>query len=327
MRVSFIAIVFALLAVSWPFTPAVAVPTNGSRSTWVSGTGNDANTATFCQRTAPCASFASALSVTLDGGVISCADPVSSNPFVISTSVTIDCTGTGAIVRAFAPDNGISINTAGIFVALRGLTINSSDIVLGVAGISVSAGAIVQIEQCKFADFNFNSAIAVNFIPSSGSGHLIINDSTIFHSGSNSVGGGIVIKPQGTANSRVTINRVVVAGGLFGIAVDGSNSTGGVNMTIADSVLASNVNDGVVATTSVGGAPIGVTVINTKTVNNGFGVRSIGNNVTVRLERSTVVGNVTGLAALSGGALTTAGNNIVEANASNGSFSGTISFK
>lgn len=263
------------------------------------------------------------------GGIVSCVDPVGDfGPVIISLSVTIDCTGTGATLGAFGGDNGITINTAGIFVVLRGLTINSSDGFFGISGVSVSDGAIVQIEQCRFAAFNANAAIAVNFVPSSGSGQLIINDSTIFHSGTGSKGGGIVIKPQGTASARVILNRVVVTGGVFGIAVDGSASTAGINMTIADSVAGGNSQDGIVATTTAGHSPIGVMVKNTKSSNNGsFGIRSIGPNVTVRVSNSTVIGNGTGLASASGGALLTFGNNEVRANGSDGAFSGPVALQ
>jgi hypothetical protein len=122
----------------------------------------------------------------------------------------------------------------------------------------------------------------------------------------------------------VTLERVNISANTFGVAADGSDSTGGINMTIADSVLASNVNDGLVATTSSGGAPIGVLVSNTKLTNNGFGIRSIGQNVTIRVDGSKVAGNGTGVSALSGGALLTFGNNVLQANGSNGAFSGPI---
>ena len=49
------------------------------------------------------------------------------------------------------------------------------------------------------------------------------------------------------------------------------------------------------ATTSGGGAQIGVMVKNTKSTNNGFGIRSLGPNVTVRVDGSSVIGNGTGL--------------------------------
>ena len=72
-------------------------------------------------------------------------------------------------------------------------------------------------------------------------------------------------------------------------------------MTIADSMIGGNAQDGIIATTPGGGALIGVYVKNTKSVNNAIGIRSIGPNVTVRVDGSSVIGNGTGLS-VSGGA-------------------------
>ena len=78
------------------------------------------------------------------------------------------------------------------------------------------------------------------------------------------------------------------------------------------------------AVTPSGGAPIGVYVKNTKSVNSALGIRSLGPNVTVRVDGSGVIGNGTGLSSSGGGALLTAGNNMVQANGSNGAFSGPV---
>jgi len=123
-------------------------------------------------------------------------------------------------------------------------------------------------------------------------------------------------------SARVVIERTSVLNNVFGIVADGSQSTAGINMTIKDSVMASNDNDGLIATTPAGGAPIGVLVSNTVSANNAFGIRSIGTNVTVRVNSSDIAGNGTGLSFSGGGALLSAGNNTVQANGTNASFSG-----
>jgi len=84
------------------------------------------------------------------------------------------------------------------------------------------------------------------------------------------------------------------------------------------------VQDGLIAATSAGAAPIGVMIKNSKSANNAFGIRSLGPNVTVRVDGSSVIGNATGLAFGSGGALLTFGNNAVQANGTNGVFSGSV---
>ncbi len=86
---------FGLCAiVSLPTTSAHAQATR----TWVSGVGDDANP---CSRTAPCKTFAGAISKTANGGEIDCLDPGGFGAVTITKSMTIDCTGvSGGILNA-----------------------------------------------------------------------------------------------------------------------------------------------------------------------------------------------------------------------------------
>src|SRR5713226_6913995 len=92
--------------------------------TWVSGVGDDVNP---CSRTAPCRTFAGAISKTATGGEIDALDSGGFGTVVISKSITID--GTGALAGILAAgQNGITINSMAakniISVRLRGLSIN-----------------------------------------------------------------------------------------------------------------------------------------------------------------------------------------------------------
>src|SRR5882762_7279115 len=74
--------------------------------TWVSGVGDDANP---CSRTAPCKTFAGAISKTQAGGEIDCIDPGGFGAVTITKSMTIDCGATlGSVLAALT--NGININ-------------------------------------------------------------------------------------------------------------------------------------------------------------------------------------------------------------------------
>src|SRR5438067_3979352 len=68
-------------------SPAYAQATR----TWVSGVGDDANP---CSRTAPCKTFAGAISKTAAGGEINCLDPGGFGAVTITKSISIDCSGT-----------------------------------------------------------------------------------------------------------------------------------------------------------------------------------------------------------------------------------------
>src|SRR5213082_3549313 len=74
--------------------------------TWVSGVGDDVNP---CSRTAPCKTFAGAISKTAAGGEINCLDPGGFGTVTITKSMTIDCTGTFGSILA-AGTNGVNIN-------------------------------------------------------------------------------------------------------------------------------------------------------------------------------------------------------------------------
>ena len=88
--------------------------------TWVSGVGDDVNP---CSRTAPCKTFAGAISKTAAGGEINCLDPGGFGAVPITKSMTISCHYTEG--GALAGGNGIAVNmpppTDVVF--LRGLDI------------------------------------------------------------------------------------------------------------------------------------------------------------------------------------------------------------
>src|SRR3954453_190664 len=103
---------------------ALAVPSAAfgqATRTWVSGVGDDANP---CSRTAPCKTFAGAISKTANGGEINCIDPGGFGGVTITKSLTIKChyTEGGVLV---AGTNAIVVNAAATDkVTLKGLDIN-----------------------------------------------------------------------------------------------------------------------------------------------------------------------------------------------------------
>lgn len=74
--------------------------------TWVSGVGDDANP---CSRTAPCKTFAGAISKTAAGGEINAIDPGGYGAVTITKSITIRGVGTNASILS-SGTNGIIIN-------------------------------------------------------------------------------------------------------------------------------------------------------------------------------------------------------------------------
>src|SRR5262245_60102042 len=151
-------LVFAITAVNALFfsalhtTPAHAQATR----TWVSGVGDDANP---CSRTAPCKTFAGAISKTATGGIINCLDPGGFGTVTITKSITIDCSTTVAGVLATGI-NGINVNAAATdIVRLRGLDIEGN--VSGSTGVNVIQVGALRVENCKIWGFNSGNAIGI----------------------------------------------------------------------------------------------------------------------------------------------------------------------
>src|SRR5947207_4532442 len=98
--------------------------------TWVSGVGDDLNP---CSRTAPCKTFAGAISKTVARGEINCTDPGGFGAVTITRSITIDCGGTFGSILA-AGTNGVNVNGTNIVVVLRNLSIQGAG--TGLVGIN-----------------------------------------------------------------------------------------------------------------------------------------------------------------------------------------------
>lgn len=116
--------------------------------TWVSGVGDDVNP---CSRTAPCKTFAGAISKTATGGEINVLDAGGYGAVTITKSMTIDGKGSQASILS-SLTNGIIIN-AGVdgVVTIRNLSINGAG--NGLNGIKIIAAKKVIIEDCNLAGF------------------------------------------------------------------------------------------------------------------------------------------------------------------------------
>lgn len=282
---------------------------------WVSSTGSGI----ACTRAAPCASFGTAYAATIPGGVISVLDSGDYGSISIQKSLTIRAVGVdaGATFTPAISGNWITVGAgASDVVTLEGLHFT------GAAAVDFQTGGQLHVVRCVISNGNLGGAAGIRFRPSNPS-KLSVTETVISNMGS-VTGGGIVINPRSGGSAQVALERVTVNGNAYGIAADGTGSTAGINVTIADSMIAHNAHAGILATTPSGGAPIGVMVKSTKSVNNNIGIWSVGTNVTVRVDGSSVIGNTTGLSFGSGGALLTFGNNSVVANGSNGAFSGSV---
>src|SRR5437762_11915077 len=98
----------AFSVASWAIVLLSGSPAHAQASrTWVSGVGDDANP---CSRTAPCKTFAGAISKTATGGEIDALDPAGYSAVTITRSMTIDGGGTSASILVSLGSNAVIIN-------------------------------------------------------------------------------------------------------------------------------------------------------------------------------------------------------------------------
>ena len=162
-------IIHALAASVIALASGVSAQAAASR-TFVSTTGNDANTSVNCSPTAPCRMFTAALSVTNSGGEIVVLSSGGYGPATISQPVIITAIGVDASISAMSGGNGITINTNGN-VTLIGLNLHGEGI--GLNGVEVQQGASIRLYNMLIENFTKNG---VDF---EVSGKLLISGSSI----------------------------------------------------------------------------------------------------------------------------------------------------
>ncbi|MGZ8286611.1 MAG: hypothetical protein ACXW27_06290 [Allosphingosinicella sp.] len=293
-------------------TPAAAQATR----TWVSGVGDDVNP---CSRTAPCKTFAGAISKTAAGGEINCLDPGGFGAVTIIKSMTISCPYTEG--GALAGGNGIVVNLplATDSVVIRGLDI------FGVNppsnGIRFIASGSLHIEDSVIRRFNAANSAGVSFAPS-GVGNLYISNTTITQNGNGATGGGIVIAPTAGGSVKAIINNTRVRGNAnVGIVVNsaGTASANGLLTTIVHSEMSGSPTG---LSVVGGGAGNNVMVANSTIALNTTGVNTTGGVTAVRIGTTNISSNTTGITASAGGTNRSYGNNQVNGNNVDGTFNG-----
>ncbi|UVO52827.1 hypothetical protein [Sphingomonas sp. SUN039] len=293
--------------------------------TWVSGVGDDVNP---CSRTAPCKTFAGAISKTASGGEINCLDPGGYGTLTITKSITVDCTGTFGSSLNSGGINGFIINdsasgTPGTAeVALRGLSIDGAGTTQGLNGIRFISGNSLTVENVLIN--NQGSGNGISFAPVT-SARLYAVNLTVVYSGSGTTGAGILIKPTGTGAANVHLEDVRLVGNAgSGLEVDTTGLTGSSSNIVVVRGAFSGSRNGVSVTGPAGtpGASVNITdsSISGNIVN---GLLATGPLAQIRIANSLISGNTNGILS-SGATIVSFGQNSLMGNGSNGSFSGTI---
>jgi hypothetical protein len=275
------------------FTFVVAATAQAQATrTWVSGVGDDVNP---CSRTAPCKTYAGAISKTATNGEISTLDPGGFGAVTITKGMTIDGT-TGAGFGSILASNvsGVIINdaTGAAVVTLRNLSINGASTTAG-SGIRFLAGKSLIVEDCD---------ISVEL--TAGPRNVFIKDTNITNC---------------TVGVRLGTTTSLVAAVLDNVNIDATGNqvagTTGVELAaggfavIRDSSI-SRFQNGI---NNTGGANSGATLIGSTLFSNVTGLNAGAS--TARSSMSSFLLNDTGVA-LAGGAFNSGCDNFFNGNTS-----------
>ena len=257
--------------------------------TWVSGVGDDANA---CSRTAPCKTFAGAISKTAAEGEISVLDPAGYLPVTITKSITISGDGTLASILN-ASTNGIIIDaTSTGVVHLRNLSIAGFG--TGLSGVRILSAGQVSLENVTISG---QTVAGVNIVPTAS-----------------------VASPADQLN--VVLHNVSirdVTGGASPVGVAARAAAGWVVNVVADGLNVQRTTTGVLAEAN---ATIDLTNSNINFTTTG--VSAPAATSVVRVSNSTISMNTTGLSTAAGGQIISYNNNRLRGNTTDGAPTSTV---
>jgi hypothetical protein len=281
---------------------------------FVSGLGSDTN-APNCTRTAPCRTFQTAHDNTLANGEITVLDPGSYGGVTITKNISVINDGVGeAGILVSGGNAGIFVNAPGAAVTLRGLTIKGIGFGGG-DGIAVGAAAALNVENCTIRNLDGSGLLGMGLFVQATSLTLQVANAVITDNSAI----GIFISPAGTANVTAVLDYVGLhnnrAGGLV---ADGTGASGGkLAVTVNDSVAS---NNGALSLGSAGffagsdpGKALTDMMVNRSVAANNPSNGIVASGAAVGVSASVIFNNASGWT----GTIVSAGNNVVQGNASN----------
>jgi hypothetical protein len=267
--------------------------------TWVSGVGDDVNP---CSRTAPCKTFAGAISKTAAGGEINAIDPGGYGTVTITKAITIDGGGTMASILASAVTGINVVAGPSDVVIIRNIEINGAGTTLGTTGIRFGSGAALHVENVHIYNFS-GQGIDVN---NNSASDFFANNVQIRLCG----GGGIYLHPAG-GSVIASINRSILDQNGRGLRAEDNTI-----VSIRDTSATGNTNNGFVGVGT--SANVDITLNNVQSSNNGAVGVYAGNLARIKMTNTTVTRNNAGLQSVGGTIISWGNNYVTDNNSSNG---------
>ena len=278
--------------------------------TWVSGVGDDVNP---CSRTAPCKTYAGAISKTAKDGEISTLDPGGFGAVTITKSITINGggggQGYGSILASLV--NGIIINITDVndvrkTVRLDWLNINGAS--TGLDGIRFIGGNALFVENCVIDGFT-GDGIEVSSASLAAVNQLHMRNVSIRNTAN-----GVNISNSGANATQLSMDNVNISK-----ATNGLNAGNGTRGQVYNSSFTACTGSGINVTE--GTSPTTFAVNDSSITANGVGI-STGAGSEVLIARVVITGNGNSLSL--GGTVHTGGNNTIGSNGTNTAPNGTL---
>ena len=279
----------------------------------MSGVGDDVNP---CSRTAPCKTFAGAISKTAAGGEINALDAGGFGAVTITKSISIICDYTEGGV--LAGGNGITVNAAATDkVYLSGLDVKGVN--PPATGIRVFSVGHLTVKNCSVRDFV--GGIVVD--PQSGTTEVDIVDTIV----ANNSASGVLIRPTGSGSVRMTVlnSKMSNNAGDGLIANSTAPTSGTIHVAVRNTLAAHNGFNGFTAFSA--GAITQLMIDSSISMGNGNnGIAANGTNSVIRFARSNVTRNTTGVLQVNGGSVLSysPATNTVDGNDTDGTFGQTL---
>lgn len=284
-------LVYLLLVFVFALVASTNAMAQASR-TWVSGVGDDANP---CSRTAPCKTWAGAISKTAPGGEIDALDPGGFGVVTITKAITLD--GGGGINASILASglNGIIVNAGpNDVVMIRNISINGFN--SGLNGIRFLGGKQLIVDHCEIFEFTQNGIdVALN---QATPAFVSMRDTIL----SNNAGDAIRLANAQLPAVQATLSHMSFRNGVNSVEA-------GVNAVV--DVVDSQLNFfGTAALTVTGASSISVINATGNIISNGAtGVNPTVTGGVIRLSNNDFFGNTTIAVAAGPGTVVSAGNN------------------
>ena len=301
----FAMVLFALLA-------SAATAHAQATRTWVSGVGDDANP---CSRTAPCKTFAGAISKTAPCGEIDVLDPGGFGALTITKCISIETDDASVAGVLVSGTNGFVIAAgASDVVMIRGLTFDGLG--TGLSAIKIISAGAVFVEECWINHFNGNGAntgAGIDIEPGAPTTNLNVSLREVKIRDNAGAGTfGVLVKPTGAITVHAALDNCDIENNAGGLRVEANSQ-----VSVRNSQVSFNTGNGVISNGGI------INLESTMVTNNGANGVVSQTGGQVRVSSGSIFDNV-GVGLFNNAATVISfGNNSIRGNAG-GDTSGTI---